>query len=80
MVLRCSGAPVLRCAGLLSRSALAAPPLRLAALLWRVAFDLLGGSRPPPGVSTGCLVAVEHFSGGASPGFSVSRMRESGTA
>jgi hypothetical protein len=49
--------------GLPSRSALVAPPLRLAALRWRVAFVVLVDSRPPPGVSTACLVAVAHFSG-----------------
>jgi hypothetical protein len=56
--------PVLRRTGLPSRSALAlvAPPLRLAALRWREAFVVLDRSRPPPGVSTACLVAVTHFS------------------
>jgi hypothetical protein len=55
---------VLWCTGLPSRSALAAPPLRLAALRWRKAFVVLGRLRPPPGVSSG---------------FSVSRVREPGT-
>jgi hypothetical protein len=53
---------VLRDTGLPSRSALVAPPLRLAALRWRVASVILGRRRPPPGVSTACLVAVARFS------------------
>jgi hypothetical protein len=53
---------VLRDTGLPSRSALATPPLRLAALRWRAAFVILGRFRPPPGVSTACLVASTHFS------------------
>jgi hypothetical protein len=36
------GSWVFRCTGLPSRSALVAPPLRLAALRWREAFVLLG--------------------------------------
>jgi hypothetical protein len=67
-----AGHLVLRCTGLPSRAALVAPSLRLAALRWRVAFVLLGRSRPPSGVSTACLVAVTRFS--------VSRVREPGTA
>jgi hypothetical protein len=54
--------------GLPSRSALVAPPLRLAALRWLAAFVLLGWSRPPPGVSTAFLVAVTRFSGRPFPG------------
>jgi hypothetical protein len=50
--------PFLCVTGLPSRSALVAPPLRLAALRWRVAFVVLGRSRPPPSVSTAFLVAV----------------------
>jgi hypothetical protein len=60
-----AGHLILRCAGLPSRSALVAPPVRLAALRWREAFVLLGRSRPPPGVSSG---------------YSESRVREPGTA
>jgi hypothetical protein len=59
-----------RSTGLPSHSALIAPPLRLAALRWRVAFVVLVQSRPPPGVSTACLVAVKRCSGrppGGSP-------------
>jgi hypothetical protein len=48
--------------GLPSRSALVAPPLRLAALRWRVANVILGRFRPPPGVSTAFVVAVTRFS------------------
>jgi hypothetical protein len=71
---------VLRFTGLPSRSALDAPPLRLAALRWRGAFYELSRSRPPPGVSTACSVVVARFSGGACKVFSVSRVREPGTA
>jgi hypothetical protein len=53
---------ILPCTGLPSRSALVAPPLRLAALRWRGAFNVLTRVRPPPGVSTACLVAATHFS------------------
>jgi hypothetical protein len=53
------GSPI---TGLPSRSALVAPPLRLAALRWRGAFNVLTRVRPPPGVSTACLVAATHFS------------------
>jgi hypothetical protein len=53
---------VLSSTGLPSRSALVAPPLRLAALRWREAFVVLGRYRPPPGVSTAFLVAVTRFS------------------
>jgi hypothetical protein len=53
--------------GLPSRSALVAPPLRLAALRWRVAPVFLGRSRPPPSVSTAFLVAVARFSEARSP-------------
>jgi hypothetical protein len=35
---------------------------RLAALRWRVAFVVVVGSRPPPGVSTACFVTGTHFS------------------
>jgi hypothetical protein len=59
---------VIRFTGLPSRSALVAPPLRLAALRWRGAFVILGRLRPPPGVSTACLVAVARFSGRPFPG------------
>jgi hypothetical protein len=52
----------LRLTGLPSRSVPAAPPLRLAALRWRVAVVVLGGSQPPPGVSTAFLVAVARLS------------------
>jgi hypothetical protein len=58
---------VLRLTGLPSRSALVAPPLRLAALRWRVAFAVLVRSRPPPGVSTAFLVAVTHCSESPNP-------------
>jgi hypothetical protein len=54
---------VLRYTGLPSRSALVAPPLRLAALRWREVCVALGRSRPPLGVSTAFLVAVTHFFG-----------------
>jgi hypothetical protein len=63
---RSAAAPLgtfLRCTGLPSRSALIAPPLRLAALRWREASFILVQSRPPPGVSTACLVVVTRFSG-----------------
>jgi hypothetical protein len=63
-----AGHLVLRCTGLPSRSALVAPPLRLAALRWREVIPVLGGSGPPPGVSTACLVAVAQFSGRPLPG------------
>jgi hypothetical protein len=63
-----AGHLVLRCTGLPSRSALVAPPLRLAALRWRGAFVILGRFRPPPGVSTACLVAVARFSERRLPG------------
>jgi hypothetical protein len=71
---------VLRSTGLPSRSALVAPPLRLAALRWRGAFDELSRPRPPPGVSAACSVAVARLSGGACKVFSVPRVREPGTA
>jgi hypothetical protein len=54
--------------GLPSHSALVAPPLRLPALRWRGALVVLVGSRPPPGVSTACLVALMRFSGAPFPG------------
>jgi hypothetical protein len=54
--------PILRCTGLPSRSALVAPPLRLAALRWRVASHFLARPRPPLGVSTAYFVAVARFS------------------
>jgi hypothetical protein len=57
-----AGHLVLRPTGLPSRSALIAPPLRLAALRWRAAFFVLVRSRPPPGGSTAFLVAVARFS------------------
>jgi hypothetical protein len=63
-----SGDLVLRSTGLPSRSALVAPPFRLAALRWRVAFVVLGRSRPPPGDSTACLVAATRFSVTPFPG------------
>jgi hypothetical protein len=72
--------PFLRLTGLPSHSALIAPPLRLAALRWRVGALVLVRLWPPPGVSTAFLPAVAHFSGGASKVFSVSRVREPGTA
>jgi hypothetical protein len=59
--------PFLRDTGLPSRSALVAPPLRLAAQRWRAAFFMLVRSRPPPGVSTACLEAVARFSEARSP-------------
>jgi hypothetical protein len=49
---------ILRNTGLPSRSTLAAPPLRLAALRWREAPITLVHSQPPPGVSTAFLVTV----------------------
>jgi hypothetical protein len=58
----------LRYTGLPSRSALVAPPFRLAALRWREAFVALGQSRPPPGVSTAFLVAVTRGPGRPFPG------------
>jgi hypothetical protein len=60
--------PFLRFTGLPSRSALIAPPLRLAALWWRETPVALEWNRPPPGVSTACSVAVAHFSGRSFPG------------
>jgi hypothetical protein len=63
-----AGHLVLRCTGLRSRSALIAPPLRLAALRWRAATVILGRLRPPPGVSTAFLVAVARFSERPFPG------------
>jgi hypothetical protein len=54
--------------GLPSRSALVAPPLRLVALRWRVALVVLVWIRPPPVVSTACLLAVTHFSRTPFPG------------
>jgi hypothetical protein len=54
----------LRNTGLPSRSALDAPPLRLAALRWRGASVVLGRLRPPPVVSTAFLVTVSHLFGG----------------
>jgi hypothetical protein len=63
---------VLRFTGLPSRSALVAPPFRLAALRWRGAFVILGRLRPPLGVSTACFATGTRFS--------VSRVREPGTA
>jgi hypothetical protein len=68
---RSAAAPLglfLRYTGLPSRSALVAPPLRLATLRWRGAFDELSRSRPPPGVSTACSVAVARLSGRPFPG------------
>jgi hypothetical protein len=47
--------PDLRCTGLPSRSALVAPPLRLAALRRRVTILVLEGFRPPPGRLDGLL-------------------------
>jgi hypothetical protein len=58
---------ILRVTGLPSRSALVAPPLRLAALRWREAPVFLGRFRPPSGVSTAFLVAVARFSKARSP-------------
>jgi hypothetical protein len=58
----------LRFTGLPSRSALVAPPLRLAALRWCATFVVLGAYRPPPGVSTACLVAVTHCPAAPFPG------------
>jgi hypothetical protein len=58
---------ILRVTGLPSRSALVAPPLRLAALRWREAPVFLGRFRPPSGVSTAFLVAVARFSEARSP-------------
>jgi hypothetical protein len=52
----------LRGTGLPSRSALVAPPLRLAALRWRGAIVVLGRCRPPPSVSTAFFVPVSRFS------------------
>jgi hypothetical protein len=63
---RCRWDLILRDTGLPSRSALVAPPLRLAALRWHGASVVLGRLRPPQE--------------GASSGFSVSRVREPGTA
>jgi hypothetical protein len=54
--------PFLRFTGLPSRLALVAPPLRLAALRWRVTILVFERRRPPPGVSAACLVAVARFS------------------
>jgi hypothetical protein len=59
---------VLHFTGLPSRSALVAPPFRLAALRWREANVIFGRLRPPPDVSTACLVAVTQFSGRPFPG------------
>jgi hypothetical protein len=63
---RCRWDLILRDTGLPSRSALVAPPLRLTALRWHGASVVLGRLRPPQE--------------GASSGFSVSRVREPGTA
>jgi hypothetical protein len=63
-----AGRLVLRNTGLPSRSALVAPPLRLAALRWRAPFFVLVRSRPPPNVSTACLVTAARFSGRESRG------------
>jgi hypothetical protein len=68
---RQAGAPLglfLRFTGLPSRSALVAPPLRLAAQRWRETFVVLGESRPPSGVSTAFLPAVALFSAAPFPG------------
>jgi hypothetical protein len=62
-----SASSVFRDTGLPSSSALVAPPLRLAALRWRVAFVVLVRNRPPSGVSAACLVAGARFSGHALP-------------
>jgi hypothetical protein len=59
------GSPI---TGLPSRSALVAPPLRLAAQRWRAAFFVLVRPRPPPGVSTACLPAGARCSGRPFPG------------
>jgi hypothetical protein len=64
----------LRNTGLPSRSALVAPPLRLAALRWRGVFVVLGRIRPPPGGSAACLQAVARFSGRPFPGVPPLRM------
>jgi hypothetical protein len=63
-----AGHLVLRCTGLPSRSALVAPPFRLAALRWREVIFIFVRIQPPPSVSTACLVAVTHVPGGHSRG------------
>jgi hypothetical protein len=65
---RCRWTSVPRNTGLPSRSALVAPPLRLAALRWPEAFIILARSRPPPVVSTAFLPAVARFSVAPFPG------------
>jgi hypothetical protein len=65
---------VLRYIGLLSRSALVAPPLQLAALRWPGSVASLERWWPPPGVSAACFVAVAHFSGTRFPRVPPSRM------
>jgi hypothetical protein len=66
--------PFLQLTGLPSRSALIAPPLRLAALRWPGSVASLERWWPPPGVSTACFVAVAHFSGTRFPRVPPSRM------
>jgi hypothetical protein len=63
-----AGHLVLRCTGLPSRSALVAPPFRLAALRWREVIFIFVRIQPPPSVSTACLVAVTHVPGRPFPG------------
>jgi hypothetical protein len=58
----------LRCTGRPSRSALVAPPFRLAALRWREVILIFVRIQPPAGVSTACLLAVTSFSGRPFPG------------
>jgi hypothetical protein len=53
---------VLRDTGLPSRSALVAPPFRLAALRWPGRLVVLDRCQPPPGVSTACFVTGTRFS------------------
>jgi hypothetical protein len=64
----------LRCTGLPSRSALAAPPLRLAALRWRGTCVILGRFRPPPVGSAACIVTGARFSVTRFPGVPPLRM------